>query len=107
MEAILCDAYGTQIYDLDSGALQLMLRDVACRDLDIGEIDGSPGMEVVIANGIRDGYVLDGETGDVEWLNPDGFGDQVEVADLDGDLLDEIVSGYNFYGVVAWNSETG
>jgi len=105
MEAVYCDGDGTHVYDLDSGERQYSLDDIGCFDLAVGEVDGSGGKEVVIANG-AEGFVLDAETGVVEWNHPSGFGDMIALGDLDGDSVAEIVTGFSWDGLEVWNGDT-
>jgi len=105
MEAVFCDGSGTQVYDLDSGRLEYELRHIECRDLAVGEIDGTAGLEIVVAAG-DDGFVLDAATGVIEWFNPMGFGDSIALGDLDGDSLEEIVAGFAWDGISVWNGDS-
>ena len=104
MEAVFCDRGATQVYDLESGRLEYELRHIECLDLAVGEVDGTAGLELVVAAG-DDGFVLDAETGAIEWYNPMGFGDSIAVGDLDGDSLDEIVVGFAWGGISVWNGD--
>ena len=105
MEAVYCDGDGTHAYDLDSGERQYSLEDISCFDLAVGEVDGTDGKEIVIAND-TEGFVLDAETGVVEWNHPSGFGDMIALGDLDGDSVDEIVAGFSWDGLEVWNGDS-
>jgi hypothetical protein len=106
LEAAICDPSGTWVYDLDSGAEQLDLSGTACRDLAIGETDGTLGLEIVIADGSNPGLVIDAVSGAVEWSHQLGFGDLLALGDLDGDTMDEIVAGFSWSGLQVWNGDT-
>jgi len=105
-EAALCSPDGTWVFDLSSGAQQLSLPAFPCVDLAVGETDGTPGLELVIANGTLPGLVVDGATGALEWSHPLGFGDLVVLGDLDGDLLDEIVTAFHWPGIQVWHGDS-
>lgn len=106
VEAALCNGDGTWVFDLSSGAQQLVLPTLPCTDLAAGETDGTPGVELVVANGTSPGMVVDGATGAVEWSHPLGFGDLVVLGDLDGDLLDEVVAAFHGEGIQVWHGDT-
>ncbi|HEU4618935.1 MAG TPA: FG-GAP-like repeat-containing protein [Gammaproteobacteria bacterium] len=60
----------------------------------IGNVDADPALEIVTANG----YVFDGKTYDNQWLYGPGFGNSVDVGDVDGDGVDEIFGTNNATG---------
>lgn len=105
-DAVLCNANATWVYDLRTWSSQLYLPGRGCVDLAVGEVDGSIGREIVIANGNDAGLVIDAETGSVEWSHPSGFGDVVTLGDLDGDMVEEIVAGFEDDEIQAWNGDT-
>ena len=53
----------------------------------VGNVDTDAALEIVTAGG----YVYDGTTLALEWRFDEGFGNEVRVADLDGDGIDEII----------------
>jgi len=106
VEAIVCNRDGTWVYELESGCEQFFRDEYPCSGLAVGEIDGTPGTEIVLANGRDPGFVLDGPTGDMEWTNIVGFGESVEVGDVDADSLGEIVAGHSWSGISVWNGDT-
>ena len=87
------------VYDLATGAQRHVLSGVtpgdpysACAGLAVGNVDDDAAREIVIGNGPRPGFVVDGITHEVEWENPLGFG-AVRLGNVDGDGPAEIVSG--------------
>ena len=104
IEAVMCNFGRYIIMDLGDGVLQTV-EDRGCSDLAVGEVDGSPGLEVVIADGNSPGLVLDPMTNQIEWEHPPGFGWYVALEDVDGDTLDEIVVR-TLAGVQAWNGDS-
>ncbi len=113
IEVAICEyhdpwsANQTWVYDLGSGSLEIPLTGYPCSDVAIGETDGTPGRELVVANGSEPGVVLDGETGSVEWSHPLGFGNLVALGDLDGDLRDEIVAAFTWNAIIqVWHVES-
>ena len=69
IEAVMCNFGRYIIMDLGDGVLQTV-EDRGCSDLAVGEVDGSPGLEVVIADGNSPGLVLDPMTNQIEWEHP-------------------------------------
>lgn len=106
LEAVICDESDTWVYDLDSGVEQLHLAGLGGYDVVVGETDGTPGLEIVIADGSDPGRVVDAVTGAVEWSHPLGFGDILAIGDIDGDSMDEILAGFSWSGLQVWNGDT-
>ncbi|MEM9596180.1 MAG: LamG-like jellyroll fold domain-containing protein [Acidobacteriota bacterium] len=73
-------------------------------DLAIGNVDGDPAPEIVIAD--NPGRVIDGVTTFTEWSNPTGFGRKVRLADIDGDGMDEIIAADGWYQIRVWDGDT-
>jgi hypothetical protein len=104
VEAVVCNEDGTWVYDLEIGEQQPLTFDHPCRRIEIGETDGTPGVELVLANDYGPGVVLDGATGALEWDHAIGFGYRVAVGDVDGDSVDEIVAASG--GMISvWNGD--
>ena len=104
VEAVLCNEDGTWVYDLVVGGQPPLTFDYPCTRLEIGETDGTPGLEIVLTNGNIRGIVLDGATGALEWDHPLGFGHRFAVGDVDGDSVDEIVAASGG-GISVWNGD--
>ena len=64
-------------------------------DLVIGQMDDDPSLEIAVTSGM----VIDIDSWAVQWTWPGGFGHQVEVADIDGDGLDELIAA-EYYAFV-------
>lgn len=107
IEAVICDITDTYVYDLATATSQLVVSNTGCGSIEVGETDGTPGLEIVVAAGSSNGWVLDAITGAVDshYSSP-GFGVHMAVADIDGDGLDEIV-GLLGHEILAWNDDTG
>lgn len=56
--------------------------------LGIGNVDGDDALEIVLAGG----YVFDGITHSIEWEYSEGFGNDVWVADIDGNGVERIIA---------------
>ena len=64
-------------------------------DLVIGQMDGDPSLEIAVTSGA----VIDADSRAVQWTWADGFGVQVESADIDDDGLEELVAAESWYFV--------
>lgn len=107
VEVVLCDPQRLYIYDAVTGVLERNLDGFGCDDLAIGNVDSDPDLEIVVANDSgTTGWVLNGRTGEVEWSSPEGFGLFVELADVDGDEREEIVSGYRWYRIAVYDADS-
>ncbi|HET9599728.1 MAG TPA: FG-GAP-like repeat-containing protein [Anaeromyxobacteraceae bacterium] len=95
--APLSSSYGTssKVVVLDAATLRARWETPALAlggALAVGNVDADPALEIVTAGG----YVFDGKTQANEWAYGAGFGTAVDVGDLDGDGVAEIV------GIVDW-----
>jgi hypothetical protein len=60
--------------------------------IETGNIDSDPAIEIVYSAGTGGaGYVVDSVTRNFEHIFPGGFGDYLDVGDIDGDLKEEVV----------------
>ena len=100
-ELVFTSADDLFVLDPATGALRFQGAGLGGRDLAVGNVDGDPAREIVVATGVGVGFVVDGATHAVEWTNPTGFGDLVRTADLDGGGGDEIVAGFP-WGIVVY-----
>lgn len=87
LEVVFCDTTATAVYDLTTGQLEWRSTDFPGVDLDVGNVDRDPDIEIVISSGV----VLNGRDHSVEWNLAGGFGSLVRVGDIDGDGMAEIV----------------
>lgn len=71
-------------------------------DLAIGQLDGDAALEVATTSG----RVIDCGTRLVQWQWQNGFGIDVECADIDGDGRDEVIAGENWNWVWAFDVDT-
>ncbi len=77
------------------GKLQWTLPGAGGDDLVIGQMDGDPSLEIAVTTGA----VIDADSHAVQWTWADGFGVQVESADIDGDGLEELIAAERWYFV--------
>jgi hypothetical protein len=68
--------------------------------LAIGNVDHDDALEIVTAGG----YVFDGKTHQNEWAYSQPFGTVVDVGDLDGDGVDEIIGMVDWVAVRAYSA---
>jgi hypothetical protein len=71
------------------------------RTLAVGNVDDDAALEIVASGG----YVYDGVTRQNEWIYSPQFGNQVDIGDLDGDGVDEIV-GTSYAATSAFSAIT-
>ena len=90
-QLLVCDSSNLYLYDLASGAAGPTKYGFGCTDLAVGQLDGDPAQEIVLAGNSLGTFVLDGATLQVEWALPTTVGQRVRLADLDADGLEEIV----------------
>jgi uncharacterized repeat protein (TIGR01451 family) len=103
-EAVVCDADSAStlhVFSLATGAQEHIGPGYGCEDLAIGNVDGDPGLEIVIA--ASPGQVLDAATRVIEWTNPAGFGATVRLGDLDLDGRAEVVAAEWGDLITVWN----
>ena len=60
-------------------------------DIVIGDVDGDDQVEIVLGSG----HVLDAFTRRMEWESPTAFGTTLELADVDGDGILELIASTN------------
>jgi hypothetical protein len=94
---------GTEIAVFDAAALTFKWSVPVtsdARSLAVGNVDVDPALEIVLGPGL----VFDGASHANQWLYGPGFGDVVEVGDLNGDGVAEIVSMQNWGTIKAFNA---
>jgi hypothetical protein len=96
LDAVVCDDETLYLFELENGTQTDSRHGFGCSDVALGQTDGDPQLEIVIAGNPAGGYVLDGVTLDVEWGDLEGFGLQIALGDLDGDGRDEILAASDF-----------
>lgn len=92
LEAVISGDFGLQVFDLATGHLEYASATYAGGDVAVGNADDDPAPEIVVAGLSGTGWVLDGRTHAVQWVNPTGFGRLVRIADLDGNGRPEVVA---------------
>jgi len=91
LEAVVCDAQDLTVYDLASGTPMHLKQGFGCADIDVGQVDADPQLEIAIAGNAFGGYVFDGLTLTLDGGDIFGFGARVALADLNADGRDEVV----------------
>jgi hypothetical protein len=86
-EIIICDHHNVCVYS-GNGTLEWDIADVGGYDIVVGQMDEDVGLEIVVT----DGYVIDAATHMVQWSWPYGFGEKLEVGDIDFDGMEELVA---------------
>lgn len=92
LEYVFCDQNALYIYDVLTGQLERQFVGYGGVCLAVGNVDADRPLEIIIANDASPGYVIQGTTGQVEWVNPAGFGRVVLVGDFNNDDIQEIAS---------------
>lgn len=99
------------VYDL-SGELKWKLDGAGGAQMVIGQMDHDSGLEIATSRG----KVIDSTTRTVQWEKPGGFdgnpfsfsdAERLEVADIDGDGIQELIASDVWYGVDAYDVDLG
>lgn len=107
LDAVVCDDSNLYIYELLTGSVRIRYG-FGCRDIAVGQTDGDPQLELALAGNPSGGFVLDGSSLDVEWADLRGFGENVDLADFDGDGRDEVAAAPTYTsGLRVLDPETG
>jgi hypothetical protein len=92
-EIILLDSIGVHVYGAGSATSLWDVFGAGGYDLAVGNIDGDPAREILVATGAGSpGLLVDSGMRAVDWVYPPGFGYLVAAGDIDGDGMDEIVA---------------
>lgn len=105
LEYVFVDANNLYIYDVASSREEY-IGPYGGWDVAVGNVDGDAAREIVIGDGDSTGYVLNGQSREIEWEYGGSFGDFVRLGDLDGDGIDEIVAGSEWYKITILNAGT-
>jgi len=92
-EIVSTDGTDLFVNDLATGALEYLGAGLGGVTLAIGDVNGNPGLEIVVGNGASPGFVIGGLKHRLLWTRPEGFGSKVAIGDVDGDGRNEIVCG--------------
>ncbi|GMU63750.1 MAG: hypothetical protein AMXMBFR36_00240 [Acidobacteriota bacterium] len=93
VEVAFCNEDAFHVYDYASGAPVASKEGFTCSDLDVGQVDSDPQLEIALAGNGLGGFVLDGSSLEVQWADLSGFGAAARFVDVDQDGSDEIVAG--------------
>lgn len=99
-EIVVATSNRLEVYGVD-GRFQWALAGVGGFALVIGQLDTDKALEIALT----DGRVVDGVTRQVEWHYKPGFGDFLELGDIDSDGRDELVSIPKEGNAHAWDVE--
>jgi hypothetical protein len=102
LEFVFTDGSNVYVYSM-SGVQEGMAGGYGGSDLDVGNVDDDPALEIAVS--ATPGYVLNGQTLAVEWTYPSGFGSYMRVGDIDGDTRGELVAGWGWYKITAYDGD--
>jgi hypothetical protein len=107
LELVLCDEQDLFVLDFVTGALRNQAPGLGCRDLETGQLDGDPALEIALAGNAGGVRVLDGVTLAIEASDTDAQGQRIAVADLNLDgFLDLVYNLSPIQGIRARDSST-
>lgn len=86
-EIIVCTTSNLFVYSA-GGTLQWQVPGVGGRDVVAAQMDADAALEIAVT----DGSVVDSGTRGVEWKRANGFGVNLESADIDGDGMAELIA---------------
>ncbi len=98
MEIVLIDDQGLYILAADGTALWSS-SSYTGDDITIGQLDKDVPLEIATTSG----YVIDGLTLAPQWTWRNGFGIDVETADIDGDGIDELITADKYTWIWAYD----
>lgn len=91
LELALCDEENLYLRSFATGLETARRYGFGCSKILSGQLDGDPAKELVLLGNAAGGFVLDGATLEIQWVELDGFGDRATLADVDSDGNAEIV----------------
>ncbi|GMU66210.1 MAG: hypothetical protein AMXMBFR36_24840 [Acidobacteriota bacterium] len=91
LELALCDEENFYVRSFSTGLESGRRYGFGCSQILSGQFDADPANELVLVGNLAGGFVLDGATLAIQWVELDGFGDRATVADVDSDGDDEII----------------
>lgn len=107
LDAVVCDDENLYVYELLTGTVRTRFG-FGCIDIDIGQTDSDPQLEIALAGNSAGGFILDGASLFVDWADLRGFGERVCLGDFDADGYDEVASQITEWGGVrVQDPETG
>lgn len=95
---VVADNYEEQyirIYDAETFELEFQSTEIAANDIAVGDVDDDGINEIILSTG----YVVNALDFSIEWEYLGGFGNMIDLADVNGDLIPEII-GANYSGTV-------
>lgn len=95
---VLCTADHLRVYR-GTGELEWELPGIGGIDVVTGQMDADAALEIAVTGG----QVVDTATRLVQWNWPEGFGKDLEVADIDGDTMVELIVAEPWYFVWSYD----
>ena len=92
----------TQLRVFSGGGVLRWQLGVGGADVVVGQMDADPSLEIAVAGG----SVIDVTLRTVQWTWPNGFGLDVEAADVDGDGMQELIAAPRWDVVWAYDVDT-
>lgn len=96
------DGDGVSVYALATGALRWALDDVAPNDILLGQFDGDPAKEIVLAS--TPGLVIDGATQAIDWHYTQGFGSYLAAGRFQPGGANQFVAADDWFRFVTFQS---
>jgi outer membrane protein assembly factor BamB len=91
LELALCDEESFYVLSFSTGLETGRRNGFGCSQLLSGQLDADPAKELVLVGNLAGGFVLDGATLAIQWVELDGFGERATLADADSDGDEEII----------------
>jgi len=91
LELALCDEENFYVRSFSTGVETGRRYGFGCSQILSGQLDADPARELVLVGNLAGGFVLDGATLAIQWVELDGFGERAALADVDSDGDDEII----------------
>ncbi len=91
LDLAVCDYANLYVFELRTGTSQVKYG-FGCEEVKIGQTDGDPQLEIVLAGNSAGGFVVDSASLTVDWADVRGFGSHIALGDFDADGRDEVAS---------------
>lgn len=91
LDLALCDQSNLYVFELLTGTSRVKYG-FGCEEVQIGQTDGDPQLEIVLGGNFSGGFVLDSLSLTVDWADVRGFGSHFALGDFDADGRDELAA---------------